>query len=117
LAAAAMRQGRPELLGLALELGVPPLSVLVLLWSGALALLCAGWLLGGPQWPLVLALGCCAAGGAALLLAWWRCGREYLSAAGLLAVPLELAGRLPILFRFLTRPQARWIRTARGASS
>jgi hypothetical protein len=52
-----------------------------------------------------------------MLLAWWRFGREYLSTAGLLAVPLELVSRLPVLFRFLVRPQGRWIRTARGASS
>jgi cellulose synthase/poly-beta-1,6-N-acetylglucosamine synthase-like glycosyltransferase len=117
LAAAAIRQRRPELLGLALELSVPPLSVLVLLCCCVLVVLSVGPLFGGPLLPLVVALALSVGYVAATLLAWWRFGREYLSAVGILAVPLELMSRLPILFRFLVRPQGRWIRTARGASS
>jgi cellulose synthase/poly-beta-1,6-N-acetylglucosamine synthase-like glycosyltransferase len=117
LALAAIRQRRPELLGLALELGVPPLSVLVLLWCLVLNGLGAGSLFGGSQWPLVTALTCCVTGVTTLLLAWWRFGRRYLPVAGLLTVPAELLCRLPILVRFLVRPQGSWVRTARGASN
>jgi cellulose synthase/poly-beta-1,6-N-acetylglucosamine synthase-like glycosyltransferase len=115
LLAAAIRSQRPGLLGLALELSVPPLSALVLAWLAILVALTAGCLAGGPALPLAMATAACTAALFALLAAWWRFGREHLSAADLLVVPMELASRLPILFRFLVRPQAAWVRTARRA--
>jgi cellulose synthase/poly-beta-1,6-N-acetylglucosamine synthase-like glycosyltransferase len=104
---------RPSLIGLALELSVPPLSVLALAWVGAVALAGAAWGFAGSPVPL-LAL---ATGGAAAALAfgaaWWRFGRERLPLAVLLAVPWYVAGKLPIYLRFLARPERTWSRTDR----
>jgi cellulose synthase/poly-beta-1,6-N-acetylglucosamine synthase-like glycosyltransferase len=113
LLGAAIRQRRFDLLGLALELSVPPLSLLVLTAIIAAAALMAGWLLGGPRLPAAILVGVGMAGVAGLLLTWGSFGRKYLPVAGLLAVPRELAGRLSILLRFLVRPQGTWVRTER----
>jgi cellulose synthase/poly-beta-1,6-N-acetylglucosamine synthase-like glycosyltransferase len=113
LLVAGIRQRRADLLGLALELSVPPLSLLMLLGAMATAALTLGWLCGGPGIPAVAVMVSDGFGIAAVLLAWVRFGREHLSVAGLVAVPGELARRLSILVRFLFRPQAAWIRTER----
>jgi cellulose synthase/poly-beta-1,6-N-acetylglucosamine synthase-like glycosyltransferase len=113
LFAAAMRRGRFNLLGLALELSVPPLSLLVLLAVFATLALTAGWLLGGPGLPVAVFATTGAAASVAIFAAWLGFGREHLTATGLLAVPCELLNRFPILFRYLLRPQGAWVRTAR----
>jgi cellulose synthase/poly-beta-1,6-N-acetylglucosamine synthase-like glycosyltransferase len=117
LLATAVRRGRPALLGLALEVSVPPLSLLVLAGLLALALLTVGALFGGPALPAVIAASAGVLTASALLFTWARFGRVYLPAAGLLAIPGELASRLSILSRFVTRPQGTWVRTERRASS
>jgi cellulose synthase/poly-beta-1,6-N-acetylglucosamine synthase-like glycosyltransferase len=104
---------RPDLLGLALELSVPPLSVLLLLWgilAGALLGVAAA---GGPAAPAaVLAFGG-AAGVLAVLAAWRSFGRN-LSIVLLLAAPLYALAKLPIYLRFLFRRQRAWLRTQRS---
>jgi cellulose synthase/poly-beta-1,6-N-acetylglucosamine synthase-like glycosyltransferase len=116
LFAAAVRGRRPALLGLALELSVPPLSLLVAFIALAAGALAGGWWLGGPALPAALAAGAISATTAAFALAWMRFGREHLPATGLLAIPCEFASRLPILFRYVVRPQAAWVRTDRGTA-
>jgi cellulose synthase/poly-beta-1,6-N-acetylglucosamine synthase-like glycosyltransferase len=117
LLAAAVRRGRPVLLGLALEVGVPPLSLLVLAGLLASTVLTVGALLGGPALPALIAVSGGVLMASALLLTWARFGRAYLPAADLLTIPGELVSRLFILFRFVTRPQGTWIRTERRTSS
>src|SRR5262249_44966332 len=57
LTAAAVRRGKPSLFGLALELSVPPLSLLFLLWAVVLAAAIGLWELGGSPWPGVVLAG------------------------------------------------------------
>ncbi len=109
----AFRQRRVELAGLALELGVPPLSVLGLAWATALVAsltLAESWLPSG-----LLVIGGAVAGGAGLL-AWIAFGRSVLPPAALLAAPIYAAAKLPIYLKFLVRPQQAWVRTPRDVS-
>lgn len=108
----AMRQRRLDLLAQALDLAVPPLSLLTLLLlatAGAAAV--AGWTL-----PLALA----AAGLGALALglgaAWCRFGREVLPARrAILGVPGYVLWKLPIYAAYALRgAERRWVRTRRG---
>jgi cellulose synthase/poly-beta-1,6-N-acetylglucosamine synthase-like glycosyltransferase len=116
LMSAALRQKRPELLSLGLEVAVPPLSLVILLWgtaiSGAIA---AGWL--GISWmPLVL-LGF--AGFLifiAILLAWGKFARQTIPASALIAIPCYLFWKLPLYAIFLIKPQSRWLKTERDCS-
>ena len=108
----AVRQRRWALAGLALELGVPPLSALVLAWAAALVAcltLAESWLPAG----LLLGGGGAAAG--AGFLAWVAFGRAVLPPAALLVAPVYVLGKLPMYLRYFVRPQRAWVRTPRDA--
>jgi cellulose synthase/poly-beta-1,6-N-acetylglucosamine synthase-like glycosyltransferase len=113
LLVAAVRQRRLDLLGLALELSVPPLSVLGLLYAAAAAAAGLLWSAAGAPLPAaLLACGGLAAAGA-LLASWARFGRKSLPFTSLLAAPLYALGKVPIYLAFVLRPQRAWARTAR----
>lgn len=110
---AALRQKRIDLLAMALDLSIPPLSLLVMLWLATTSLtIGAGFL--GLSWLPVLMMG--VAGGMlvlAILLAWLRFGRDQLPAKTLLAIPLYVLWKIPLYLAFLVRPQTKWVRTER----
>ena len=105
--------GRPRLGALALDLCVPPLTVLaLLLLLGLLAAVVLAWWGGGVAslWLAGLANVMLAW---AFLLAWWRFGRKTVCAAELLAVPGYLLAKLPIYGKLLMGHSAQWVRTKR----
>jgi cellulose synthase/poly-beta-1,6-N-acetylglucosamine synthase-like glycosyltransferase len=124
LIAAAWRRRDARLLGMALDLAVPPLSLLVvsLFAVGLLNLaLYAALHLGGVPWAEVgagtgsfgMIRTAWAALAVALALAWWSDGRDLITGWELLKLPLMLPAKLKILLRFVTRRQAAWVRTDR----
>lgn len=107
------KQGRIDLLAIALDLCIPPLSLLVMLWAGLLALALYAGLLGA-AWTPALLLGL--QGGLmaiALLLTWAKFGRTTIGVRSLLSIPLYVLGKLPRYLRFVTHRQTEWVRTAR----
>jgi cellulose synthase/poly-beta-1,6-N-acetylglucosamine synthase-like glycosyltransferase len=113
LLGAAFRQRRVALLGLALELSVPPLSMLFLLWAAALL---GSTLLGyfaGTWLPALVLAGSGLATLLAIFTAWCKFGRAHLPFWSLLAAPLYALRKVPIYFGFFLRPQRAWVRTAR----
>lgn len=115
LVAAAFRQRRFELLGLALELSVPPLSLLLLFWVTILTCLVGGWWLGGSAWPAIILAGAGCSVFLSILVAWLRCGHDCLPLRSLLTVPFYIVWKIPIYIAVLLRPQWAWIRTERSA--
>jgi cellulose synthase/poly-beta-1,6-N-acetylglucosamine synthase-like glycosyltransferase len=111
---AAVSQRRFQLLALALDLSVPPLSLLILLWITAtgMALLSAG-LLGVSWLPFLLQVLSGVLIVVAILAAWVGFGRTELPVRALLAAPLYLLWKIPLYFAFLVRPQTEWVRTDR----
>lgn len=110
---ASVWQKRFDLLAIALDLCIPPLSLLVMIWIGAMGgAFLAG--LGGASWipATLLALE-----GLLIVVsivgAWFKFGRANLPALTLLAVPLYVLWKIPIYLAFLVRPQTKWIRTER----
>jgi cellulose synthase/poly-beta-1,6-N-acetylglucosamine synthase-like glycosyltransferase len=107
---------RPRILGLALDLAVPPLSLLVLLWGTLLAPTLAWWAVGGWGLPAALLAG----GGAVLLIsiltAWFLCGRGVLPFGSLLAAPFYALAKVPIYVNFIIRRQLAWVRTPRDTT-
>jgi cellulose synthase/poly-beta-1,6-N-acetylglucosamine synthase-like glycosyltransferase len=105
------RHRRADVLALALDLCVPPLSLLAMAWAVVLPLAaCAG---GGPQWP-ALTLGI--TGGLmalALLAVWFKFARWTLPLASLLAAPLYLLWKVPLYVGIALRPPTGWVRTPR----
>jgi cellulose synthase/poly-beta-1,6-N-acetylglucosamine synthase-like glycosyltransferase len=105
------------LLGLALDLCVPPLA---LLQAMLLALLPITGLLvavaPAAAWPraaMVFAGALNLAFTGAALLAWRAFGRDLVSAAELAAAPLYVLRKLPVYARFVTHRQRHWVRTGR----
>jgi len=109
----ALLQRRWDLLAMAMDLAVPPLALLVMLWALITAAAAAAWWLAGIGGPLLAML----AGGLLLLLAviaaWARFGRSIMPARALLAVPLYVIWKLPLYAAFLFHREKAWVRTRR----
>jgi cellulose synthase/poly-beta-1,6-N-acetylglucosamine synthase-like glycosyltransferase len=110
-----VRQRRFDLLAIALDLCVPPLSLLVIVWLAAFssALLAAIW---GAAWTPAIIL---AVAGllilSAVIAAWAKFGRADLPLLTFLAIPFYVLWKIPLYLGFLIKPQTRWIRTERDA--
>jgi hypothetical protein len=109
----ALARGDWALLGLALDLAVPPLALLVLLCGGLwlLAGLAAWAGAGGSAWGAASALLALVAG--AVLAAWLRWGHEVLGPLDLLRAPWYALSKLALYARFWRRRQKDWVRTER----
>jgi cellulose synthase/poly-beta-1,6-N-acetylglucosamine synthase-like glycosyltransferase len=110
---AALSQKRFDLLAIAFDLAIPPLSLLVLLWMAVAGLsLLAG--VAGLSWlPGLLLVSEGVLIFLSILVAWLGFGRAELPAQALLAAPLYLLWKIPLYFAFLIRPQTEWVRTDR----
>ncbi len=110
---ASLQKRQVDLLALALDLCVPPLSLLVVLWIG-FTLSSLGAALWGASWVPV---GVLAIAGlvlmSAILVAWAKFGQTDLPLRELLAIPFYILWKIPLYFKFLIRPQKTWVRTER----
>jgi cellulose synthase/poly-beta-1,6-N-acetylglucosamine synthase-like glycosyltransferase len=110
-----LKQGRADLIALALDLMVPPLSLLVALLIAALGFtgVCA-WL-GASIVPLAMCAANLFALGTGVLLAWFAHGRSLVRARDLGAIPLYILWKIPLYFSFFTKGRhASWDRTERS---
>ena len=106
-------RGDGRLLGLALDLAVPPLALLAgLLAADALLALAAGFC-GAGAGPGVAAGVLLAVFLASVLGAWFVRGRDLVRFAELMSVPWYIAAKLPVYLRFIVRRQRAWVRTDR----
>jgi exopolysaccharide biosynthesis WecB/TagA/CpsF family protein len=113
---AGLRRHRMQALGLATELAVPPLCLLMMVLIGAAGAATIAAATLGTTWLAAQLLG----GGIAaiamcLLLAWAKFGRKSLPLTALLAAPIYMAWKLPMYFAFLFKRHTEWNRTARVA--
>jgi cellulose synthase/poly-beta-1,6-N-acetylglucosamine synthase-like glycosyltransferase len=109
----ALKKGRFDLIPVAFDLAIPPLSSLVIVWILVTGLsTIATWVLS--FWTATILLG--VAGvlmGLAIGLAWYQVGRTELPFHKLLAIPLYILWKIPLYFKFLVKPQTQWVRTER----
>jgi cellulose synthase/poly-beta-1,6-N-acetylglucosamine synthase-like glycosyltransferase len=110
---AAWTQRRVEELWLALELSVPPLALLLLLISSIMGISFAGMLFGLEPTPFGVALLDFVFVGVAVLVAWWKFGRAYISAKTLLTAPAYVIWKIPLYVDALFRRRILWTRTER----
>jgi cellulose synthase/poly-beta-1,6-N-acetylglucosamine synthase-like glycosyltransferase len=110
---ASLVQGRADLLGMSLDLSVPPLSSLVavmalLSMAGTLLSVWSGqwW----ATWPSLIALAFVMLG---TTWAWREQGQHVLRFQDLLGIPFYVLGKVPIYIRYFTKREATWIRTRR----
>lgn len=112
----AVRHRRFDLFWLALDLAIPPLSLLVLTMLAVTLLALIGWLAGASPWPLVILLTADAFLAKAVLLGWAVHCRRQVPLWALVAAPLYAAAKLPIYLAFLIKRQQAWVRTERDAA-
>jgi cellulose synthase/poly-beta-1,6-N-acetylglucosamine synthase-like glycosyltransferase len=117
LLTASLTRVRFDLLAIALDLLVPPLSLLVMLWLLAMVAALGGAAMGATVLPVVLLSIAGTLILAAILAAWAKYSRDELPAKMLLAIPLYVLWKIPLYFAFLFKRQKQWVRTERDASN
>ncbi len=110
---ASVQQKRFDLLAIALDLCVPPLSLLVMLWTAAMGGALLAGVLGNSWIPTVLLAMEGFLFSISIVAAWVKFGHTNLPMLTLLAVPLYILWKIPLYFAFLVQPQTKWIRTQR----
>ena len=108
-----LKNPRFSLLLLALDISIPPLSLLVITWLGAIAMSFGATFFGVSFLPtIILSLG-------GLLLftsvfaVWSKFGTQDLPLKDVIAVPFYIIGKIPIYLKFLVNPQTGWLSTER----
>jgi len=117
LIARGIARRRLQLFALGLDLLVPPLALLAMLLSAAVAL--AWWWArsGGSDAPLSLVLAGLTLMALGVFVAWLKFGRQVLPARHLLALPFYILWKVPLYLSFLLRGRrSGWERTERADS-
>ena len=104
-----------SLLALALELSVPPLSLLISVSLGS-SLILGGVGHATGNWTAFACLtSALATAMAGIALVWTRSGQHILPGKMVVAeIPRYLSVKAPMYLRFLSRPQSEWVRTERS---
>lgn len=109
-----LRERRPSLIALGLDLIVPPLALLVLLHAVVGLIGVAVFVLSGSATALTLTAAGFAAVSIGVVLAWLKHGRRDIPLRYLLLAPVYLLWKVPLYFALLVgRRQAEWQRTQR----
>jgi cellulose synthase/poly-beta-1,6-N-acetylglucosamine synthase-like glycosyltransferase len=111
--AQAIKKADLKLLGLALDLAVPPLALLVTMQIVMLCVTAAWSVLGVSGQPLLFSLFGTGFLAVAILLAWYHWGRTLITFTDLLLTPLYVLAKLPLYLKFWTKRQTDWVRTDR----
>ena len=109
-----VKTGNIAAMGLALDILIPPLSLLVMVWLVSMIITWVAAIFGGiSATPAVLVsvAGVFLIGG--VLLSWLRFGRSDLPLKNLVAIPFYILSKIPIYLKFLVKPQSRWLKTER----
>jgi cellulose synthase/poly-beta-1,6-N-acetylglucosamine synthase-like glycosyltransferase len=115
LVLAGLARLRPRLIGLGLELAVPPLSLLIAGWGVLLAVCLLWWQMNHGSWaPAIILLSAAVLAGGAVFVAWAKFARKMLPLSTLVAAPVYIAWKLPIYLKMLGSREKAWVRTERA---
>lgn len=113
LIASGVGRARGSLLWLGLHLATPPLALLLFLSLAALAAVLLLVLLGASPWPLALLALSGSGVAVALVGAWLKLGRRYLTGGALARLPLYALWKVPIYLGLARGGAKSWVRTER----
>ncbi len=117
LTAQGLRERRPALLLLALDLAIPPLALFASLGLLTLIVSISFSAISGVWWPAWIAVAECVLFGLSFLAGWFVFCREAVPLRMLLQIPAYIGGKLSIYLRFLKQPEQQWVRTQRSGES
>ncbi|MBH8553909.1 glycosyltransferase [Nostocaceae cyanobacterium CENA357] len=112
---ASVAQKRLDLLISALDMCVPPLSLLIFIWLLLMAISLVFAVLTALWMPVTFLSTAGLFLLIAILGAWVKFGRTDLPLQELLTVPFYILWKIPIYLKFLVQPQNKWIRTERDS--
>ena len=107
------KTGSMLLLGMALDLSAPPLALLALALGTNFALTVSFFLVTGAGGPILISSMVCALFLVAIVMAWWRYGRENLPLRWLVFAPVYAIMKIPLYARFLFNRQREWVKGER----
>jgi cellulose synthase/poly-beta-1,6-N-acetylglucosamine synthase-like glycosyltransferase len=103
------------LMALTLDAAVPPLTLLGMLVAMMVALSTLGVFVGHAPEALAISAASLMAYCIAILLCWWKFGRDILPLGSIWSVARYAVGKLPLYRQILSRSRSpQWIRTARN---
>jgi cellulose synthase/poly-beta-1,6-N-acetylglucosamine synthase-like glycosyltransferase len=105
---------RFDLMCLALDLMIPPLTLFLLLLVICFAVASAYAIFTGTWLPLAIIASAIVWCGLALVIAWTIDLRQAFSYRDLLLIPFYIVAKVPIYLRFITHRQTTWVRTTRN---
>lgn len=111
-----IRQPNLNLLALALDAGVPPLTLLMLVQVALTLLSGALWSFTGQTAPLWVSGTASLTLGVTLILAWHRFGKERLSGQDIVSAVFYILWKVPLYGKYLFARQTEWVRTKRDTS-
>lgn len=111
-----LRRGNWKLLGMSLDLLVPPLVLLILVVAVAFSIAWLLFVLGGLLVPALIASIGMLLLGLAIISAWAKFGREIVSIVALLYAPFYILKKIPLYLNFLLKRQVDWVRSKRDES-
>ena len=104
------------LIFIALDLAIPPLSLLVIFWLLTAAIVLFYAIITAVWFPVYLSMISGFLLLLSILIAWSSFGRQDLPIKSLLLFPFYLFWKIPLYFNFLFKPQKQWVRTERDTS-
>ena len=108
------KTGNFAALRLAVDISIPPLSLLVMVWIvSAIVTWFAAAIEGVSIVPAILVSIAGLFLGTGILVAWSKFGREDLPFKSLIVIPFYILSKIPIYLKFITKPQSRWLKTER----
>lgn len=110
-----MRQRDVALLGMTLDLIVPPLSLLMLATIISLMLATLVLLESGAIAPFIVGSAVAAVFALSVLVLWSRFGRDLCSFEELLKVPVYVVAKIPLYLKFISNRERAWVRTDRDS--
>ncbi|HEY9740919.1 MAG TPA: glycosyltransferase family 2 protein [Coleofasciculaceae cyanobacterium] len=110
---ASIHQRRFDLFAIALDLFVPPLSLLVMMWLAVIGSALLAGALGASWMPAIFLAIEGLLVWTSVVGAWAKFGRTDIPVQTLLAVPSYILWKIPLYLAFLVRPETQWIRTER----
>ncbi|MBR8826483.1 MAG: glycosyltransferase [Gomphosphaeria aponina SAG 52.96 = DSM 107014] len=112
---AAFRQKRWDLVAIALELFIPPLSLFLIFWLFATGSALLATTIGVSFIPFIIFAWVGILIFLAIFIAWAKFGRNNISLVTLLSAPFYVLWKFPLYLAFFFQRQSRWTKTERDA--
>jgi cellulose synthase/poly-beta-1,6-N-acetylglucosamine synthase-like glycosyltransferase len=108
-----LRQRRLQLLAMALDIAVPPLSLLVMLTTLIFCASLVSAIAGASYLPCIIAAGYLILTASSVLLSWLIYARDTIPASALFGAPFYALRKIPLYLQFAFRRERSWVRTER----